>query len=230
MTERAADPRAERQGQEMTNEDLRAAVMAERREQADMLAALRPEQWDAPTLCEGWRVREVIAHTTMPFRTSLMRTLVELVKAGGDFNRMADRRARRDATVLPPEKLLASLRANVAHPWTPPGGGVHGALSHDVIHGLDITVGLGLDRRVPPERVALVLAGMRPRNIAFFGADLEGVALQATDLPWVYGTGTPIRGLAQDLLLVLCGRRVPPGRLEGHRPLPWQAQGPRGPS
>ena len=199
----------------MTEDDLRAAVAAERGEQADLLAALRPEQWDAPTLCDGWRVREVIAHTTMPFRTSLGQFLVDMAKARGNFNRMADRCARRDAAKLPPEQLLASLRHNVTDPWKPPGGGVHGALSHDVIHGLDITVGLGLNRQVPPERVAMVLAGMRPRNIAFFGTDLAGIALQATDLDWSHGTGTPIRGLAQDLLLVLCGRRLPPGRLEG---------------
>src|SRR6266540_864624 len=177
----------------MTEDQLRAAVVAERGEQADLLATLRPEQWDALTLCDGWRVREVVAHTTMPFRSSLGRTLVELAKARGDVNRMNDRCARRDAARLPAERLLASLRENVAHPWTPPGGSVHGALSHDVIHGLDITVGLGLDRRVPPERVAL----------------------RATDLDWSHGTGTPLRGLAQDLLLVLCGRRLPPGRLQG---------------
>ncbi|MER6827466.1 maleylpyruvate isomerase family mycothiol-dependent enzyme [Streptosporangium sp. NPDC000563] len=199
----------------MTEDRLRDALVKERREQADLLAALRPEQWDAPTLCDGWRVREVVAHTTMPFRTSLGRTLLELAKARGDFNRMADRCARRDAVRLPPERLLASLRDNAAHPWTPPGGGVHGALAHEVIHGLDITVGLGLDRRVPVERVAMVLAGMRPKNIAFFGTDLAGVALRATDLDWSHGTGTPLRGPAQDLLLVLCGRRLPPGRLTG---------------
>ncbi|MGV9596398.1 maleylpyruvate isomerase family mycothiol-dependent enzyme [Streptosporangium sandarakinum] len=199
----------------MTEDDLRKAVTAERGEQAELLAALSPEQWDAPTLCEGWRVREVVAHTTMPFRASLGRTLLELVRARGDFNRMADRCARRDAAELPPERLLASLRDNVAHPWTPPGGGVGGALSHDVIHGLDITVGLGLDRRVPSERVAMVLAGMRPKNIAFFGTDLTGVRLQATDIDWSHGAGTPLRGLAQDLLLVVCGRRLPPGRLTG---------------
>ncbi|MEU8039482.1 maleylpyruvate isomerase family mycothiol-dependent enzyme [Streptosporangium sp. NPDC049078] len=199
----------------MTEDRLWDALVTERGEQADLLAALRPEQWDAPTLCDGWRVREVVAHTTMPFRTSLGRTLLELAKARGDFNRMADRCARRDAVRLPPERLLASLRDNVAHPWTPPGGGVHGALAHEVIHGLDITVGLGLDRRVPPERVAMVLAGMRPKNIAFFGTDLTGVTLRATDLDWSHGTGTPLRGPAQDLLLVLCGRRLPPGRLTG---------------
>ncbi|MGS2615068.1 maleylpyruvate isomerase family mycothiol-dependent enzyme [Micromonospora sp. LZ34] len=199
----------------MTEDELRAAVVAERREQADLLATLRPEQWDAPTLCAGWRVREVVAHTTMPFRTSLARAVLELARAGGNVNRMADRCARRDAARLPAENLLAALRENVAHPWTPPGGGVGGALAHDVIHGLDITVGLGLDRRVPPERVALVLAGMRPRNIAFFGVNLSGVALRATDLDWGHGTGADVRGLAQDLLLVLCGRRLPAGRLAG---------------
>ncbi|MCW3814303.1 maleylpyruvate isomerase family mycothiol-dependent enzyme [Micromonospora sp. DR5-3] len=194
---------------------LRAAVVAERRELADLLATLPAAQWDSSSLCDGWRVREVVAHMTMPFRTSVGRILIDLVKARGSFDRMADRAARRDAATMPAERLLAALRENTDHPWTPPGGGVAGALSHDVIHGLDITVGLGLDRRVPPERVGLVLAGMRPRNVAYFGVDLTGVSLQATDLDWEYGSGTPLRGLAQDLLLVICGRRLPPGHLDG---------------
>jgi uncharacterized protein (TIGR03083 family) len=198
-----------------TDDDLRAAVRAERSEQADLLAGLSPEQWDAPTLCAGWRVREVVAHTTMPFRTSAARAAFELLKAGGRVNTMADRTARRDAARMTSEELLDALRANVDHPWRPLGGGTLGALSHDVVHGLDITVALGLDRRPPPDRVALVLDGLNPRSIRFFGTDLTGVALEATDLDWHHGTGTPVRGLASDLLLVLCGRRLPPGRLDG---------------
>lgn len=199
----------------MSEERARAAVVAERTEMSEVLAGLRPEQWDAPTLCEGWRVREVIAHTTLPFRTSMGRMVVDLARARGDFNRMADRRARRDAAAIPAELLLAQLRQNLAHPWTPPGGGAAGALSHDVIHGLDITVALGLGRVVPPERLGLVLEGMRPRNVAYFGTDLTGVRLEATDLEWSYGTGEPLRGRAQELLLVICGRRLPAGHLEG---------------
>lgn len=199
----------------MNDSAIRQAVIAERRDQVKLLETLAPDQWDAPTLCAGWRVREVLAHTTMPFRTSRRRMMAELFKARGDFNRMADRCARQDAAELSAEQLLASLRDNVEHRWAPPGGGVHGALSHEVIHGLDITVGAGLDRTPPPERVAMVLTGFRPKNIAFFGADLAGVALQATDIDWSYGTGTPVRGRAHDLLLVLCGRRLPTGRLEG---------------
>lgn len=199
----------------MGEDEVRAAVAAERREQAALLGALRPQQWDAPTLCDGWRVREVVAHTTMPFRTSVGRVLLELARARGDVNRMADRCARRDATRLSPADLVAALSDNAGHRWTPPGGGPTGALSHDVIHGLDITVGLGLDRRVPPDRMAAVLAGMSPRGIRFFGADLAGVRLEATDLDWRLGSGTSLRGLGQDLLLVVCGRRLPAGRLEG---------------
>ena len=35
---------------------------AERTDLADFLATLTPEQWEAPSLCEGWRVRDVVAH------------------------------------------------------------------------------------------------------------------------------------------------------------------------
>ncbi|WP_433220682.1 maleylpyruvate isomerase family mycothiol-dependent enzyme [Dactylosporangium sp. CS-047395] len=192
----------------MTDDDIRAAVAGERADLADMLAGLTPEQWDAPTLCAGWRVREVVAHTTQPFRSSALKVAFELLRSGG-FNRMADRTARRDAARMSSAQLLAAVRDNIAHPWTPPGGGPVGALSHEVIHGLDITVGLGLDRRVPLDRMAMVLGGMSPRNIAFFGVDLTGKRLEATDLDWHYGTGEPVRAPAQDLLLMACGRHLP---------------------
>jgi uncharacterized protein (TIGR03083 family) len=34
----------------------------ERAELVDLLLALAPKQWDAPTLCSEWRVRGVVAH------------------------------------------------------------------------------------------------------------------------------------------------------------------------
>ncbi|WP_327011057.1 maleylpyruvate isomerase family mycothiol-dependent enzyme [Dactylosporangium sp. NBC_01737] len=200
----------------MSQDDAaRAAVTAERTELAEVFAGLRPQQWDQPSLCAGWRVREVLAHTTMPFRMGAGGFVWEMLRSGGRFGRMADRVARRDAARMPAEALVRCLRDNVAHPWSPPGGGPVGALSHEVIHGLDSTVALGLDRRVPTDRLLLVLDAMRPRTVGYFGADLAGVQLCATDLDWTWGTGDPLRGLAQDLLLVVCGRRLPAGHLEG---------------
>ena len=64
-------------------------------------------------------------------------------------------------------------------------------------------------------RLGLILAGLRGRNVSYFGTDLSGVRLVATDLDWAYGDGAPLRGAAQHLLLVICGRRLPSGLLDG---------------
>ncbi|ADJ42378.1 hypothetical protein AMES_0556 [Amycolatopsis mediterranei S699] len=190
-------------------------IAAERRELAALFESLPPSAWTSPSLCAGWRVAEVVAHMTMPFRFSTGRFVRELAKSGGRFNAMADRVARREAAELSREALVASLRDNADHPWRPPGGGAEGALSHDVIHGLDITTALQLERRVPPVRLEVIFAAMKPKQIKYFGTDLTGIALRADDLDWSYGTGTPLTGAAQDLLLVLGNRRLPAGRLRG---------------
>lgn len=160
-------------------------------------------------------MRELVAHITMPYRISLPRFLAGLIRAGGKFDRYADRQARVDAAALSSAELVECLRQNVNHPWKPPGGGYVGALSHDVIHGLDVTVALGIDRQVPAERLHYILGDLNPRQVKYFGVDLTGVQLKATDLDWTYGTGTPLSGAAQDLLLVLCGRTLPPNHLSG---------------
>ncbi|MFJ8961768.1 maleylpyruvate isomerase family mycothiol-dependent enzyme [Lentzea sp. NPDC102401] len=192
--------------------DIRAAVAAERRDQAEFLSGLTEEQWNAPSLCEGWTVKHVVAHTTLPFHSSGKRVVLEILKSAGRFNHASDRMARKDAR-LPTSDLLDALKNNIDHPWTPPGSGPAGALSHDVIHGLDITTALGVDREVPHERLKIVLDGMKPSNVKYFGADLDGKRLEATDMDWTFGEGKPVRGLAQDLLLLVCGRTLPPGRL-----------------
>ena len=140
----------------------------------------------------------------MPFRYRPPRFAAEMIRSRGNFNRMADRCARRDAAA-PPAELAAALRDNENNPWKPPGGGYQGALTHDVIHGLDITVALGLGRQVPPERLAIVLDGITTaKSVRFFGTDLDGVELRADDHDWSFGSGTPVSGSAQDLALVVC--------------------------
>ncbi|MGW7099332.1 hypothetical protein [Streptomyces sp. NPDC054838] len=133
----------------------------------------------------------------------------------GPGHRMTDRCAREDAAAHSTSGLAAMLRENAEHPWTPPVGGYVSALGHDVVHGLDITVALGLGRRVPEDRLRILLAAVDARTLRFFGADLRGTELRATDLDWSFGTGAPLSGAAQDLLLLAYGRRLPAGRLHG---------------
>ncbi|MFI0450055.1 maleylpyruvate isomerase family mycothiol-dependent enzyme [Actinomadura sp. 6N118] len=202
----------------MNETELRSEIAAERGELAALLGDLPAGDWDAPSLCEGWRIREVAAHITMAYRYSAPRVIFELVRSGGSFDRMLDRCARRDAASVPAAGLHASLRDNTTHPWKPPGGGYAGALTHDVVHGLDMTVALGLERRVPERRLRVVLEGLAsPKGLKYFGADLDGIELRADDIDWSFGSGTPVTGAAQDLALVLCGRRLPAGRLSGEQ-------------
>ena len=60
---------------------------AEREEFAALLEELTPQQWDGPTLCEKWRVRDVVAHVIGydPLsRPQLMRRMAKgLVTHGG---------------------------------------------------------------------------------------------------------------------------------------------------
>ncbi|TXS52342.1 maleylpyruvate isomerase family mycothiol-dependent enzyme [Streptomyces sp. t39] len=189
--------------------DVRAEIAAERSELADVLDTLTEQQWDAPTLCKGWRVRDVAAHMSMGFRYSFGSTALELARSGGNLHRMTDRVARRDASVLMPHELATAMRDNAHHPWKPPVGGLATALGHDVVHGLDITVALRLGRQVPPQRLRIVLDTVRPSTLRFFRAHLDDVELRATDLEWTYGGGTRVARPAQELLLLAYGRTLP---------------------
>ncbi|XRQ13821.1 maleylpyruvate isomerase family mycothiol-dependent enzyme [Actinomadura welshii] len=187
--------------------DLRSETRAERERVAGLLGGLAPEQWDAPSLCDGWRVREVLAHMTMPFRIKGIGFMGGMVRAGFSFNRYADRDARSAARAMGEAELLDLLRRNVGHPWQPPGGGETGALSHDVIHGLDITEPLGLPP-APVERIALILASTKPRQLKYFGVDLGGRRLTATDSDASVGEGSAVVEMSsKDMLLVVTGRR-----------------------
>ena len=81
---------------------------------ADLLAAAPAGSWDHPSLCATWRVREVIAHVTMPARLTPQQFGAEMAAAGGDFNVFSDTVARRDSS-LPAADQLAALRADALH-------------------------------------------------------------------------------------------------------------------
>ncbi len=178
---------------------------------ADLLAAGPDEVWDAATLCAGWQVRHVVAHVTMPARLTPEQFGAEMSAAGGDFGVLSDTVAARDAT-LPTTELENLLRSPALHAWEPPGGGAMGALSHVVIHSLDVTVSLGRPPVAPPEAVSAVLDHLVAAEGAVFGVDLTGVRLEATDSARTWGDGDAIRARTGELVALLSARTLPDGR------------------
>ena len=188
--------------------DLTGETQAERERLAALFRDLSPEQWETPSLCDGWRVREVVAHITMPFRTKPLGVLAGSIRAGFSLSKYADRDARSTAREMSGAELADLLRRNIGNPWQPPGGGGAGALSHDVIHGLDATEPLGLPAP-SADRIALVLASTGLRQLKFFGVDLRGQRLTATDADLSLGDGaTVVPMTVKDILLVVTGRRA----------------------
>lgn len=192
----------------MDDNEVQAAVAASYVALAGLLDGFSAERWDASSLCEGWRVREVVAHLTMPARYDEGAFMAELAKDEFDFTRLSDRIAARDAG-LPTDQLVSDLRDPVLHNWMPPGGGAHGALSHVVIHSLDITVPLGEKRTAPDAAIRIVLDDLTQGGATdHFGTDITGHSLQATDIAWSYGQGPTLRSEAGNLVVHLSGRSV----------------------
>jgi uncharacterized protein (TIGR03083 family) len=177
---------------------------------ADLLAADPDGSWDRPSLCEGWLVRNVVAHVTMPVRLTPERFGAELASAGGDFTVLSNAVAIRDGA-FPTAELLDQLRAPMLHQWQPPGGGAAGALSHAVIHSLDITIALDRPAVAPAPAAATVLDQLTAANGSLFGVDLSGVRLEATDVDWTWGSGALLRAPAGHLVALLSGRTLPDG-------------------
>ena len=193
---------------------LAGAVAGEYLALADLLERQQPPVWDAPSLCEGWRTREVVAHVTMPARYDGPAFMAELEAAGGDFTTLSNTVAERDGA-LPAAHSSPTCAPTSLHGWEPPGGGAEGALTHCIIHR-STRRGRAAGPPVPDGRsgavLALVADAARPN---LFGTDLSGVELRADDLEWSYGLRRMPCGPAQVLALVACGRLLPAARLGG---------------
>jgi uncharacterized protein (TIGR03083 family) len=176
---------------------------------ADLLATA--DAWDTPSLCAGWQVRHVIAHVTMPVRLTPVQFGAEMAAAGGDFTVLSDTVAARDAS-LPVADLLDQLRSPQLHTWQPPGGGAVGALTHAVVHSLDVTVALDRPPVAPAGAVTALLDQLTAAEGSWFGVDLSGVRLEAADSGWSWGDGQAVRADGGALVALLGGRTLPDGR------------------
>ena len=177
---------------------------------AELLTTTAVDAWDAASLCEKWLVRHVIAHVTMPARLTPEQFGAEMAAAGGDFTVLSDTVATRDAS-LPVADLLDQLRSPRLHAWQPPGGGSAGALSHAVIHCLDVTIALDRPAVAPAEAATAVLDQLTAASGTLFGVDLTGVRLEAADTDWSWGNGQLVRADSGSLVALLSGRALPDG-------------------
>jgi uncharacterized protein (TIGR03083 family) len=195
----------------MDTDAVWAAVDRERLDLADLLDGLTEAQWAHPSLCTGWRVRDVAAHLALA-QTGPVRAAADLARARGSLPRMIHDTAVRHAE-LPPARLVAQIRGMAGSRRTAPGVSSLEPLLDVLVHGQDVAVPLGLPRPVPAD--AAVTAATRlwtmpwPMSTTFrTRRRLRGLRLVATDADWSAGQGELVEGPIAALLLLLTGRRT----------------------
>jgi uncharacterized protein (TIGR03083 family) len=202
----------------MSDDDVWAAIDLQRRRTADLLAGLSEEQWDHPSLCEGWTVRDVAAHLTLQ-QMGLGDALRSALRHPGGLNRII-RESARDRARRPADLLVAEIRASMGSRRSNVGLTSLETLTDILVHGQDIAVPLGLELEMPPEAAAVAAERVRasegtPKAQVFRHLPLEGFRLSATDVSWAAGEGPEIRGPIAALLLLFTGRRAGLNRLTG---------------
>jgi uncharacterized protein (TIGR03083 family) len=186
-----------------------AAIDRERLDLAALLDDLSDDEWQHPSLCEGWRVRDVAAHLALA-QTGAVRATLDLLRAGGSLRRMIHDSAVRHAA-LPPEQFAAQLRGMAGSRRRAPGVTPLEPLLDVLVHGQDIAVPLGRSRTMPV--AAATAAATRvwdmpwPMSTTFSPRRrLAGLRLVATDTEWEVGEGDVVEGPIEALLLTLTGR------------------------
>ena len=201
-----------------------AAIDDQRARTADLLDHLTPQQWEHPSLCQGWTVRHVAAHLTLQqqrvrdaaafvaHHPRLLRSLT--------LNATIHDSAVIQAQVLPSREIILRIRAMI-------GSRRHNAfvtpletLTDILVHGQDIAVPLDLDLAMRPD--GSVLAATRRWDtrgtwLAMVNRrlPLEGHRLTATDTDWTRGQGPEVAGPIGALLLLLTGRAAALDQLTG---------------
>jgi uncharacterized protein (TIGR03083 family) len=191
-------------------------IEQERLSLADLLEGLSEDEWNTPSLCEGWRIKDVAAHVALaPQPPSPWTMLVEGLRAGGRFHKINHDFSVRHAE-QPGADLVAELRQHASSRRLPKVTNVRNILFDILVHGQDIAIPLGLPREMPKDAARAAVERVWTMGWPF-GAKraLKQFRYVATGVDWTAGDGPEVTGPVDALLLLLTGRPAALPRLSG---------------
>ncbi len=194
--------------------DVWTDVHQERLVLLEYLETLTLEQWDAPSLCAEWRVRDVVGHMVSETEMTIAQAAWGFSTTGFRINRYIAKDAQKRGEA-PVAKLLEDYRGVVLARTHLPGLTSLSMLVDIVIHQMDIGRPLERHRDIPTGRL-IPVAGDLWTNRFFPGPKLfQGIRAIATDADWSAGDGVDVTGPIEALVLALAGRFVAVDQLKG---------------
>ena len=194
---------------------LMTMAHAERADLADFLATLTPQDWEAPSLCSKWTVKDVVAHVISYEELGALGLVKRFAKGWVVLANQVNQVGVDEFAALSPQQLLDFLRNHLQPRGLTAGFGGMIALVDGTIHHQDIRRSLGRPRSVPADRLERVL-GLVPGNPRLgAGRRIRGLRLRATDIDWAHGDGPEVTGPGEALLMAMSGRRAALADLSG---------------
>ena len=170
----------------------------------EVAGGMSPEQWQMPSLCTEWTVRDVFHHLAFHTHRAGVGQLVGSLLGG---SRRLEARLSAEAHADMRDGLLEWLASR-------PADSARDSivnLCELVIHQQDVRRPAGVSRQYPEETLracldhCITFAG----NVFVIGSFKRrgrGLQLVATDIDWLNGDGPIVEGTAEALLMAIAGR------------------------
>jgi len=177
-----------------------------------VLAGAAPADFDLPTVCTGWTVRDVLAHCASALSNLVRGTASSY--SPEDNQRDVDLRAS-----WPVERVIDELLAGYTGAATiieDAGGGADGLALGEWIHGGDVREPLGVRDAYASAGVDLAVPLIRERSVLRSAPAVE-VLVDGQEV--AFGSGAPIGALVTDaatFVRLVSARRPDPARYELH--------------
>lgn len=185
---------------------------AERRDLAAYLRTLSDADWQAPTLCTDWSVKDVVSHVVSYEELSVLGLLRRFIR--GRIVR-ANEVGVRDFATYSPAQLMDFLEAHLRPRGLTSGFGGMIGLVDGTVHHQDIRRALGHPRTIPAERLERILPAVPGNPRLGAGKRIRGLHLRATDVAWEHGSGPEVLGTGEALLMAITGRPAAVDELGG---------------
>jgi len=187
--------------------DTWPAIHAERKALATDLHDLTAEQWDTPSLCSQWTVRDVLAHMTSAATLTPPAFFGKLISSGFSFDKVQESGVAAQRGSSPADTLARfdGVLTSVKHPPGPTATW----LGETIVHAEDIRRPLAIKHSYPTGAVVAVADFYQGSNLLIGSKRrISGLALLATDTEWSHGTGPEVAGPILSLVMAMTGRKA----------------------
>jgi uncharacterized protein (TIGR03083 family) len=191
-------------------------ISADRRAFADYLESLAPDDWNKPSLCEGWTVKGVTTHLLVTPTQSKGQVMLAFIGSGFSLPKLSAKLIDKMTAELSTDDIIAKTRETADSQNKPPGLTSMGVLGEVLVHTADVSLAVGKPFDLPVDHYTAGLDYLKTvQPVLGCKKRIEGLRLEATDADWSTGEGPSVTGTAKHLLSAMTGRKAALDHLSG---------------